>query len=706
MAKSGSAAPRPDATDKALHTLAESVVEAHFADPVTFSVYDEAFGRKRGRQRIAPAQRLMRELYGEDSWATIAATQDKWTFDVTLEDPVFTAHVTVSYAPEQEEANARRVESFTGDRRRARKRASEWCDEVDDDMEELMEVLMGLGKVLDEADDADGLPVFDDDDPGEPPPATPADATMIQRIARSLAQALRSEGAPVMSPDDEAWFEATPQSIWPILDSLVAACSAPRRDEPLITAYRFLLGQQLEFIRYRIDSGWDWAKRMAAEYQQRLIAMAESRSIPQEDWFALVAALGEAKIEVEPAIREQLAEAGGAPEPGDVPAELMSMLRELMDQMAETAPTPFDVVEAMSDTAQVMPAGMRTFLMHEMAHATQPVLRDSVTLMLLDPEQEVRRAAAAVLEQFALPETLSPESLRRMIAIRSWLPEADRPALDRAVRKARTKEVACAQWPAAADVVVTASMIDGSGAQTFTLTTRGGRRGVFASVLLKQGFGIRDTWFDPDLPRSEINKLLATIRRETPCAEVDRALLNQAVQHAIATGLGAGHVSPATLLRIAEFAGGDDWRDRSLDIPAEIEAAFEALDPEDRGPDGIAESLRRSGTWRSRESFAASWFEDDAAIRAVLARAPKRDKATGLQLLLEEGLPPGRMVWAERFLLLALWAGAAREKDHAARRRDFVILAHELAGERPLPEIPFMVEVAEQTLMVGRASRW
>jgi len=59
--------------------------------------------------------------------------------------------------------------------------------------------------------------------------------------------------------------------------------------------------------------------------------------------------------------------------------------------------------------------------------------------MLLDSEAVVRRAAAAVLEQTAAADTLSPAALRRTIILRNWIPEDDRAGVDCAIRKARTK---------------------------------------------------------------------------------------------------------------------------------------------------------------------------------------------------------------------------------------------------------------------------
>ena len=82
-----------------------------------------------------------------------------------------------------------------------------------------------------------------------------------------------------------------------------------------------------------------------------------------------------------------------------------------------------------------------------MTHATWAVAasapREAVPLLLLDPEPAVRQAAAAVLEQIAVPEAISPVMLRRTLLIRNWAPEGEREAIDRLIRRARAEGVAC-----------------------------------------------------------------------------------------------------------------------------------------------------------------------------------------------------------------------------------------------------------------------
>jgi hypothetical protein len=179
------------------------------------------------------------------------------------------------------------------------------------------------------------------------------------------------------------------------------------------------------------------------------------------------------------------------------------------------------------------------------------------------------------------------------------------------------------------------------------------------------------------------------------------------MQHAIGVGVASAHVPPAPFLRFAELVGGAEWRDRRLNVAAEAARLFDSLDPADRSPDAVSASLRRSGRWIAEDMpFAESWFEDSAAVREAIGRAPRRDRQAAANMLLRNVLPEQRPVWAERLLLMALWAQAAADRAHHARWRDFAVLAHALSGDRTLEDIPFMQAVADKTVAVARTHRW
>lgn len=335
-------------------------------------------------------------------------------------------------------------------------------------------------------------------------------------------------------------------------------------------------------------------------------------------------------------------------------------LRRAFDGLAGAADSPFTVAEAVAGSEAMIPPALHGLLAQEMGLSPHTVLREALPLLLLDPRPTLRQAAAAVLEQIAVPETFSPVMLRRALLVRNWLPEAEREAVDPTIRKARLKGVACAQWAAAQALTAQCSMPDGVGAQALILATPAGRSGSFAGLLLAQDCGIRDAWCDPARPRRDIADLLMQTRQEMQWQEVGRDYLDLLVQHAIARGWEGGHLPPAAVVEIAEALGAAEWKGRSLDVAGEAGRQFAMLDPL---ADGAA-ARQRSGAWLAQLGILPGAVDDAAE-------------------------PAQRQAWAERLLLLALWAQAGQEAAIAPEHwQDCVVLACELLAKQTAAACP------------------
>ncbi len=543
-------------------------------------------------------------------------------------------------------------------------------------------------------------------EPSHPTPAIPADIRRVKALTRSVAMELRQHSNPALNAADRSWIETHPQSLWPLLDAAVAASAARKRDEALITTCRWLLANQLELIRYRLERGHDWARAMLEAYQEKLIGLARSSTLPAPDWFVLVNLLKDAKVPIRPEMMEALSQAVAEVTPGEAPGpdEIGRELQGIVDQMGgAVGDDPFMVVEGLAETGTLMPADLRAYLTHELGLSRHSALREALPLLLLDPEPMVRQAAAAALEQIATPETFSPVMLRRTLLVRNWVPEIEREAVDRLVRKARVKGVVCAQWPQAPTLAIQCSAVDGSGAQSLILTTPGGRNGLFAGILLKQGFGVRDAWCDLSLPRLKITRSLKEIRYEMQWISIGRDYLDLVVQHHIANGLAAGNLPLTAMVQIAEAIGATDWKDRGLDVTVETERLFAGLGAEARTKTAIDASMQRGNVLLVEDPMMQSWFEDDAAIRELVNDRRRLKHDVAVRRVLDGVLPARRGIWAERLVFLALWMRAGTEAAMPAEWwRDCVVLAHELLTTRPLAELPAMVTIAERSVLVAR----
>jgi hypothetical protein len=519
----------------------------------------------------------------------------------------------------------------------------------------------------------------------------------IDTIVKEAAAALRQGEPPALGQADEMFIETTPDSVRATLDRLFAELRKKRRNDTVIGALHWLLTHQLTLIRYRIDRNYDWAEALVRDLLDRIEATAKDGGISVPDAVEILGAFRDAGLPVPEEVLQVLGAIGGEDE--DLPMSLEAAregLHAVFEQIATAGfETPYEVVEAFDASIGVMPAEIRAFMVLELTLSPFPLLRDTAALFLLDADPAIRAAAAQGLEQTATRDMLSPDTLRRMIVVRNWLPEDDRQVLDRAVRKARSKGVEPAGWPPARSCQTHASMIDGSGAQTLIVASDKRTAPFIAGMLLKQGRGITEVWAQPETARAEVRTLLDGLQDEVTMLTVPRDYLERRVGHELSAGLAAGAPPPAGLLEIAELIGATDWQPRPIDAAAETArlVADAALTPE-----AVAEVLDRSADWLEGEDFTESWFEDDAAVRKALAEAAPDagpDAVTGRAL--RDVLEPRREKWAERFFWLALWARDGKG-EAVPPWRDFLVLAHELYRGRPLAEIPLMVGIADVTV--------
>jgi hypothetical protein len=694
-------APEPDEIDESLVLLAEMLLSEHFFAPDQERDYKQKLSENRpaGTDGVLLEEDTI-ELSNGACDLQIEALRTWTRFRVGFGHAAFTATVEGTWSFANEALSQAKI-TRTGD-----------PEIIETAVDELMEEIEGSGLDEDEfAEFIEGLDDEDDeevpligDDPTEPPKATALDRNRVKAIAKRIARKPDAD----LSLEDRGWLEQTPQTLPVIVEALVGAASAAKRDEPLVLAYQVLLSLQLEFVRYRQDRGWDWADDMLEAFEERLIALGNEAAIPRDDWFMMCTSLTEARVPISDSVQIALADAGFKPEEHDGPPEqMMRTLRGFMDELAKMVSSPFEVIYSLQNAGAMLPAMLRGFMATELALSPHAVLRDAVPLMLLDDDSSVRKGAAAALEQTAHPETMSPDTLRRAITLRNWIPAADRPPLDAAIRKARLAGVEIGVWPAPIpSLEFHASTIDGSGAQSLFAVSLASKKGFFGGLLLRLGTGVVDTWADHDLSRSKINKLLREAQTAASCFRVDKPFVDTMVQHAIGTAVEQEAAPPALLLEMAELFGGTEWRDRRLDTKAEADRLFSLLAPADRTPEGIDAGFARGMDWMAKDEAFGSWFEDGPQVQKALAKLARTDQIGMTALVMTDILPNKRADWAERFLMMALWSQAAGEARQRARARDLVLVTHALTGDAPLGSIPLMSVIAMQTVRATLLGGW
>lgn len=697
--------PPADDADDALIALAETVLANYFFDMDNEADYKR---RQAARKPKDDAPLLLQDGPVEDVEGCeirLDALRARSRFRVSIQHPEFDAAIEGVWHFDNEELSQPAVVRH-GDADTIETEAEiliallegDAEDEDDDDDDDFSDFLADM------EDDDDDLVAAIGDDPSEPPPITTLERNRLKAIAKRTA---RSRNGSV-NEEDIDWLMATPQSLASIVDFMIEVARTTPDDKEILGAWAQMLGMQLEFVRYRQDRGWEWADDTLIGFQSRLIDLGRKQIVPNEVFYQMCTALTVARVPVSDEVSSALAEAGFVPmEVSGTPQEMQGMLRGLMEEMAEMVATPFEVQEVLQQAGAMLPVALRGFMATEFALSEVSVLRQVVPLLLLDPDASVRDAAAGALDQTAHPEQMAPETLRRAIALRTWIPTNSRPRLDGAIRKARLAGIEIGAWPQPApDLEWYASMVDGSGAQSLLVVSRSGKKGLFGGILHRQGEGIADVWVDREAPRGQINKTLKEGLTSATFSRADPAYIDGAVQHAIADSVRQGKPPPTGLLELAELAGGADWREQTLDVAAEAKRLFEALPAGDQTVEGVERGLGSTKDWMNSETLFESWFEDGPETRSIVKRQLRSKPADVSRTVLEEILPSHRTEWAERFLLIALWCLGSTESRYRSKAAGMVHTAYALTGDRPLSEIAAMHVIADTTAQAAMGTAW
>jgi hypothetical protein len=104
---------------------------------------------------------------------------------------------------------------------------------------------------------------------------------------------------------------------------------------------------------------------------------------------------------------------------------------------------------------------------------------------------------------------------------------------------------------------------------------------------------------------------------------------------------------------------------------------------------------RASVSWEEEFETVTSWFEAGVTVEELLP--PLRTRKRRIEAVYTQLLPTRRTFWSERCAWMAatLKEGAAEGDDSW---RDLALVARDLAGQRPLNEIPIIAQIAAATV--------
>jgi hypothetical protein len=541
--------------------------------------------------------------------------------------------------------------------------------------------------------------------------ARPDDPALTRQAEELIATVVRWRRRPGhearWGAEVQATLEAKHVLAFPLLRLLLTRYAPDGRQQTPLPEYAVCLGlleEALTQVRYSVERNRPTAVAMAEQLQREIAAQGFRPEVDVRVQQHLIMALHGAKLDLHPSIREKAVEVAGyyarfsagkgAP---DLDGLFTRLVREIKPMDA------FDLLEPVLAEMAVMPTDGQVVLAAGMLASSQPMFHDLAVLMLLHPEPLVRTRLPELYRAPACLGNLSPVGLRRLIGLRNWLPVGERPGIDALIKAARVVGVTVAPLPSTEPVGVHASPFDGSGTQAAWIAVKDRRRYRIESLLVRQGYGVREAFSQPDLTKRELEGTSQQMRDRAGTIPVDGDYLRRMTGHFIAVGQSRGAPPPPQLLSTNEWAGGGYWTPEPVSPADEIERlgpAFRASVIAEREQGVLAASKH----WPESEDFAASWFEDDARIEALLREqigGPDRWLAClpqAASALMSGLLESKRDVWIERLLWMALLSAACQHDRPPMPWPAFVVIAKALQRGTPLAEVPLMQAVAERSV--------
>ena len=525
------------------------------------------------------------------------------------------------------------------------------------------------------------------------------DRTALTRTAKLIAKDM---AAGRMGPKSKLAMQdlsAAPEDVIGIVELLIAEGAKNKPSDDLIAALAFMLGYGLENVRYGVERADKGLIALAARLRELLIARGETGRISPPILLLVLHQFGSAKLEVGDELRElmqQLME-------DDEEAFAATARGEGADYFARMAAEldhdPFAIHGCLSETGAAMPEDLLAGMLMATFGDGLPALREAAVGFLVSGPGPAGAKAAELIELAAPHKLVSPTMLRRMIAMRNWLPAADQPALDKALEACRKAAVVCAPAPYVSVRDVMVSGIDGSGACTVLVVAESGGEQQVCGILLKQDIGVRDAWVKHGLTPAEVGEMLGHVGGEVGLARSTMAYVALAVRHFLATNIASGVRPPFGLLDVCETVGLSDIAPEVLPVDTLVATLCDAILPAQLTPAAVTATLRESADWLHDPIMLASWFEHGVTAGLGGKAAPR---ARQLAVLLAGPLQARRRRWAE---VVAWTALSLKHQPDADGWHAYAIVARELLGARPLDEIGIMQVIAEMTLDVADAER-
>ncbi len=391
-----------------------------------------------------------------------------------------------------------------------------------------------------------------------------------------------------------------------------------------------------------------------------------------------------------------------APPPDMEGFDLSENLESLARDVVSEGGSAYDLFNAIDTMLAAVPEEIQASLANHIATMDGPFFERCGLFMLLSGSELVQEATIAGLLEHLDSSALSGETMTLLPMIRGWFGSgAVQAGLDELIKKTRRK-AAPGQSSAAGPQIqeIVASITDGVGAQNIVVVLKQGSKTLLAMILLKAGYGIKDSFLDSPENSGDAQRTIGQLRAETGADDISADTLRVLLEGALADGLENGCLPAPGFLDVVEACNLCDLRPQGLDLPALLDLA----DPDRKIQDASAQAL---GRWVNDdlaldllEPLMDSWFEDTEETREIIAtaRTPR-----SIETKLWKSLEARRYIWARRFLQTAVML---RDGDRLREWKTLTASAYGLMKGRALKRIALMEEVMYTTIEASDAKMW
>ena len=375
----------------------------------------------------------------------------------------------------------------------------------------------------------------------------------------------------------------------------------------------------------------------------------------------------------------------------DIATDMLESVFE--DLIKQTSEEPAALHTALKSAIPAMPPRMRTELITWSVTHSDPTISDLVCLWLLDSLQEIRLTAAVALEKRVRHGTLSEVVYRKLVVLRSWMPDDDaRAKLDSVLRIAlRSISIARSDRMLWTITDIRATLPDGGGTQSIMVGLRGEQDYRAAIILLKEGYGIKEAYSFRCPSLAELRKLIRETSAETGALQPDVDWLWQSLAMALTDGLSLGKPPAPGLVELVEAFDFLKLTPQPCDYISQINALPITAQILERSARSRNQLINQSDTWWENHVLLKGWFEESDELNELMAR---QKNPQSLERAVWQWLEGRRGFWTRLLVRSAALLCAAKHPDAMS----FTATALALIDGRNLKQIPFMEDVHFNTI--------